>query len=150
MQYRRLGTSGLKVSAVGLGTNNFGGRTEEAPSIEVIQRALDLGVTTFDTADTYNLGRSEEIIGRALEGRRHEVQLLTKVGMKMGEGPHDHGLSRKHIVEGCEASLRRLRTDYLDLYQVHIWDPETPLEESLRALDDLVRAGKVRYVGCSK
>ena len=150
MQYRRLGTSGLKVSVVGLGTNNFGGRTDEARSVEVIQRALDLGVTTIDTADIYNLGRSEEIIGRALQGRRHQVELLTKVGMTMGEGPHDRGLSRKHIVEGCEASLRRLQTDYIDLYQVHQWDPETPLEESLRALDDLVRAGKVRYLGRSK
>ena len=149
MQYRRLGNSGLKVSAVGLGTNNFGGRTDEARSVEVINRALDLGVTTFDTADIYNLGRSEEIIGRALKGRRHQVELLTKVGMKMGEGPHDTGSSRKHIVEGCEASLRRLQTDYIDLYQIHQWDPSTPLEETLRALDDLVTSGKVRYIGCS-
>lgn len=149
MEYRKLGNSGLKVSAIGLGTNNFGGRTAEARSIEVINRALDLGVTTFDTSNTYSRGRSEEIIGRALRGRRHQVELLTKVGMKMGEGPHESGSGRQHVVESCEASLRRLQTDYLDLFQIHQWDPETPLDETLRALDDLVRAGKVRYLGCS-
>lgn len=149
MRYRRLGHSGLKVSAVGLGTNNFGGRTEEGRSIEVIHRCLDVGITTLDTADIYNTGRSEEIIGRAIKGRRHEVELLTKVGMKFGEGVHEVGSSRKRIVEGCEASLRRLGTEYIDLYQMHQWDPNTPLEETLRALDDLVRAGKVLYVGCS-
>lgn len=149
MHYRRLGNSGLRVSAVGLGTNNFGGRTDEPGAIRVIEQALESGVTTIDTADVYNLGRSEEIIGRAVKGRRHQIQLLTKVAMKMGDGPHDVGTSRKHIIEGCEASLRRLQTDYLDLYQIHRWDPTTPLEETLRALDDLVRAGKVLYVGCS-
>ncbi|HEY8283645.1 MAG TPA: aldo/keto reductase [Chloroflexota bacterium] len=149
MHYRRAGNSGLKVSAVGLGANNFGGRTEEARSVEVIHRALDLGVTTIDTADVYSQGRSEEIIGRALQGRRHQAEILTKVRASMGEGPHDKGLSRKHIVEGCEASLRRLRTDYIDLYQAHSWDAEAPIEETLRAFDDLVRDGKVRYVGCS-
>jgi aryl-alcohol dehydrogenase-like predicted oxidoreductase len=149
VQYRRVGQAGLKVSAVGLGANNFGGRTDEARSIEVIHRALDVGVTTIDTADIYSRGRSEEIIGKALRGRRQQAEILTKVRSAMGEGPHDKGLSRKHIVEGCEASLRRLQTDYIDLYQVHSWDPEAPLEETLRALDDLVRDGKVRYVGCS-
>jgi aryl-alcohol dehydrogenase-like predicted oxidoreductase len=149
VQYRRVGNAGLKVSAVGLGTNNFGGRTEEARSIEVIHRALDLGVTTIDTSNSYSRGRSEEIIGRALRGRRHEAEILTKVRSAMGEGPHDKGLSRRHIVEACEASLRRLQTDYIDLYQMHSWDPESPMDETLRALDDLVRAGKVRYVGSS-
>jgi aryl-alcohol dehydrogenase-like predicted oxidoreductase len=149
VQYRRVGQAGLKVSAVGLGANNFGGRTDEARSIEVIHHALDIGVTTIDTADIYSRGRSEEIIGKALCGRRQQAEILTKVRSPMGEGPHDKGLSRKHIVEGCEASLRRLQTDYIDLYQVHSWDPEAPLEETLRALDDLVRDGKVRYVGCS-
>jgi aryl-alcohol dehydrogenase-like predicted oxidoreductase len=149
VQYRRVGNAGLKVSAVGLGTNNFGGRTEEEQSIRVIHRALDLGVTTIDTSDSYSRGRSEEIIGRALRDRRQQAEILTKVRSPMGEGPHDRGLSRKHIVEACEASLRRLQTDYIDLYQMHAWDSEAPLEESLRALDDLVRDGKVRYAGCS-
>jgi len=137
------------VSVVGLGANNFGGRTDEAASIEVIHHSLDRGVTTIDTADIYSKGRSEEIIGRALRGRRQEAQILTKVQGAMGVGPHDKGLSRLHIVAACEASLRRLQTDYIDLYQVHAWDPDAPLEETLRALDDLVRDGKVRYVGCS-
>jgi len=149
MQYRRVGASGLQVSVIGLGANNFGGRADEAQSIEVIHRALDRGVTTIDTADIYSMGRSEEIIGRALRGRRHEAQILTKAQGVMGVGPHDKGLSRLHIVAACEASLRRLQTDYIDLYQAHAWDPDAPLEETLRALDDLVRDGKVRYVGCS-
>jgi len=131
------------------GREQLWGRTEEAASIEVIHRALDCGVTTIDTADVYSKGRSEEIIGRALRGRRHEAQILTKVRSEMGAGPHDKGLSRLHIVAACEASLRCLQTDYIDLYQVHAWDPDAPLEETLRALDDLVRDGKVRYVGCS-
>jgi aryl-alcohol dehydrogenase-like predicted oxidoreductase len=149
VQYRSVGKSGLKVSVVGLGANNFGGRTEEARSIEVIHRALDLGITTLDTADVYSRGRSEEIIGKALKGRREQAEILTKVRASMGDGPHDKGLSRKHIVEACEASLRRLQTDYIDLYQAHSWDAEAPLEETLRAFDDLVRAGKVRYIGSS-
>src|SRR5579884_2285302 len=143
MEYRRVGTAGLKVSVVGLGANNFGGRTDEDRSIEVIHRALDQGVTTIDTADVYSQGRSEEIIGKALKGQRHRAELLTKVRGRMGDGPNDQGLSRKHIVAGCEASLRRLQTDYIDLYQVHSWDADTPLEETLRALDDLVQDGKV-------
>ncbi len=149
MQYRGVGSSGLQVSVVGLGANNFGGRTDEDRSIAVIHHALDCGITTIDTADVYNQGRSEEIIGRALRGRRQQAEILTKVRHEMGPGPHDKGLSRKHIVEGCEASLRRLRTDYIDLYQAHSWDSDAPLEETLRAFDDLVRDGKVRYAGCS-
>lgn len=149
MEYRRVGNAGLKVSAVGLGTNNFGGRTDEEQSTRVIHRALEVGVTTLDTADSYSQGRSEAIIGRALKGRRQEAEILTKVRSPMGEGPHEKGLSRKHIVAACEDSLRRLQTDYIDIYQMHAWDPEAPLEESLRALDDLVRDGKVLYIGCS-
>jgi aryl-alcohol dehydrogenase-like predicted oxidoreductase len=149
MEYRKVGNSGLHVSAVGLGTNNFGGRTDEAHSVAVIDRALAIGVTTIDTADIYNQGRSEEIIGRALQGRRQQAEILTKVYNPMGPGPHDRGLGRKHMLEACDASLRRLRTDYIDLYQLHQWDAQTPIEETLRTLDDLTRAGKVRYVGCS-
>ena len=106
-------------------------------------------MTTIDTSDSYSRGRSEEIIGQALRGRRYEAEILTKVRSQMGDGPHDVGLSRKHIIAACEDSLRRLQTDYIDLYQMHSWDAEAPLEESLRALDELVRDGKVRYVGCS-
>ena len=149
MDYRCAGASGLKVSAVGLGTNNFGGRTDEGQSALVIDEALEAGVTSIDTADIYNLGRSEEIIGRALRGGRHRAEILTKVYGSMVSGPHDRGSGRKHIVQACEDSLRRLQTDYIDLYQLHGWDPETPIDETMRALDDLVRAGKVRYIGCS-
>ncbi len=149
MEYRRAGASGLKVSAVGLGTNNFGGRTDEVRSICVIERALDAGITTIDTADIYSQGRSEEIVGRALRGKRHRAEILTKVHGAMGPGPHDQGSSRAHIMLACDDSLRRLQTDYIDLYQLHSWDPDTPIEETMRALDDLVRAGKVRYIGCS-
>jgi aryl-alcohol dehydrogenase-like predicted oxidoreductase len=149
MEYRRLGQSGLKVSVVGLGGNNFGGAADEERSISVIRRALDIGVNTIDTADGYSAGVSEQFVGKAIAGRRQEAIVATKVFGKMGPGPNDQGLSRKHIMDGCEQSLRRLNTDYIDLYQVHRFDPETPLEETLRTLDDLVRAGKVRYIGCS-
>lgn len=149
MEYRRLGRSGLKVSVVGLGGNNFGGAADEERSISVIHRALDVGINMIDTADGYSAGVSEQYVGKAIAGRRQEAIVATKVFGKMGNGPNDRGLSRKHIMDGCEASLRRLNTDYIDLYQVHNFDAETPLEESLRALDDLVHAGKVRYLGCS-
>jgi len=155
MEYRRLGNSGLKVSSVGLGGNTFGSYTDEGASIHVLHAALDLGITTIDTADIYPTlddslrGRSEQIIGRAVRGQRQHVELLTKVNGAMGDGPNDRGLSRKHVIAACEGSLRRLQTDYIDLYQVHAWDTESPLDETLRALDDLVRAGKVRYIGCS-
>jgi aryl-alcohol dehydrogenase-like predicted oxidoreductase len=157
MEYRQLGRSGLRVSALTMGTMTFGGRgpfanvgnTDVAGARRQIDLALDAGVNVVDTADVYSRGVSEEIIGEALEGRRDRVLLATKVRMPMGEGPNDAGLSRQHIVEACEASLRRLRTDHIDLYQVHEWDGQTPLEETLGALDDLVRAGKVRYIGCS-
>ena len=149
MEYRRLGQSGLKVSVVGLGGNNFGNACDEERSISVIHRALDVGINLIDTSDSYSRGVSEEHVGKAVAGRRQEAIVATKVVSPMGQLPNDRGASRKHIMDGCEASLRRLNTDYIDLYQLHRWDPETPLEESLRALDDLVRQGKVRYVGCS-
>jgi len=149
MEYRRLGKSGLKVSVVGLGGNNFGNACDEERSIAVIHRALDVGINLIDTSDSYSRGVSEEHVGKAVAGRRHEAIVATKVVSPMGQLPNDKGASRKHIMDGCEASLRRLNTDYIDLYQLHRWDAETPLEESLRALDDLVRQGKVRYIGCS-
>lgn len=149
MQYRKLGNSGLVVSAVGLGTNQFGGKVDEAGVARIIHHALDLGLNFIDTADIYTGGRSEETIGRAVAGRRHEVILATKVGMKMGEGPNAEGASRQRIMHGVEASLRRLNTDYIDLYQIHKFDPHTPYEETMGALDDLVRQGKVRYIGAS-
>jgi aryl-alcohol dehydrogenase-like predicted oxidoreductase len=157
MQYRQLGRSGLRVSTVTLGTMGFGGTGWAAAvgKIDVdgarrqIALARDAGVNLFDTADVYSDGLSEQILGEALGGDRDEVLVATKVRMPMGEGPNDAGLSRHHIVRAAEASLRRLGTDHIDLYQVHEWDGQTPLEETLSALDDLVRAGKVRYVGAS-
>lgn len=149
MEYRNLGRSGLKVSPISLGTNAFGGRADEATSIAVVHKALDAGINLIDTADTYMSGESERIIGLALQGRRSQAVLATKCWFPMGEGPNDRGLSRQHILDAVDASLRRLQTDYIDLYQMHNWDPETPLEETLQTLDDLVRWGKVRYIGCS-
>jgi aryl-alcohol dehydrogenase-like predicted oxidoreductase len=149
MEYRNLGRSGLKVSPISLGTNAFGGRADEATSIAVVHKALDSGINLIDTADTYMGGESERIIGLALQGRRAQAVLATKGWFPMGEGPNDRGLSRKHILDAVDASLRRLQTDYIDLYQMHNWDPETPLEETLETLNDLVRSGKVRYIGCS-
>lgn len=149
MRYCQLGTSGLKVSVLGLGTNAFGGRADKETSIRVLHHAVDAGITFLDTANIYTGTKSEEIIGEAFEGRRHDVLLATKVGMKMGEGPNDKGSSRHHILREVEGSLRRLRTDYIDFYQIHAFDTETPLEETLRTLDDLVASGKVRYIGAS-
>jgi aryl-alcohol dehydrogenase-like predicted oxidoreductase len=150
MEHRNLGRSGLRVSVVGLGCNNFGGRTDPAQSRTVIHRALDAGITLLDTADVYGgRGRSEEIIGEALGERRREIVLATKFGMPMRDGARPANASRAYIIEAAEASLRRLRTDWIDLYQVHRPDPETPVEETLRALDDLITAGKVRYAGVS-
>jgi aryl-alcohol dehydrogenase-like predicted oxidoreductase len=150
MQQRTLGQSGLQVSAVGLGCNNFGGRTDFAATQAVVHRALDLGVTLFDTADVYgNKGGSEEFLGKILRGRRKDIVLATKFGMPMTAGAKERDASRAYIVHAVEASLRRLRTDWIDLYQVHRPDPSTPIEETLRTLDDLVRQGKVREVGCS-
>lgn len=149
MRYKRLGNSGLKVSAVGLGGNTFGRYVDEAGTARIIHRALDLGINFFDTADAYTNGVSEQHVGKALADRRDKGLIGSKVAMKMGDRANDQGLSRQHIIDGVDACLRRLGTDYLDLLQVHRWDPETPLEETMRALDDLVRAGKVRYIGCS-
>ncbi|MCM3626223.1 aldo/keto reductase [Paenibacillus glycanilyticus] len=149
MRYRNLGTSGLEVSILGLGTNAFGGRADKNTSIRVLHHAVDSGITFIDTANIYTGTKSEEIIGEAFEGRRQDVLLATKVGIKLGEGPNTRGASRQHILKEIEGSLRRLRTDYIDLYQIHVFDPKTPLDETLRALDDLVTSGKVRYVGAS-
>ena len=150
MEYRNLGRSGLQVSVVGLGCNNFGMRCDFDQSKEVVHKALDQGISLFDTADVYGgQGKSEEFLGKILKGHREEVVIATKWGMKMGEGAHKSGGSRKYIVSAVEASLRRLDTDYIDLYQLHRPDPQTPIEETLRALDDLVRSGKVRYIGHS-
>ena len=149
MEQRRLGNSGLFVSEVGLGCNNFGGRMDEAGTCAVVDAALDAGINLLDTADMYGGSLSEEYLGRALKGRRDDVVLATKFGFSMGEGPHRRGASRRYIVSALEASLRRLDTDYIDLYQLHFPDPHTPIDETLRALDDCVRAGKVRYIGCS-
>jgi aryl-alcohol dehydrogenase-like predicted oxidoreductase len=149
MEYRRLGTTGLKVSAIGLGGNTFGGTADEAQSVAVIQQAIELGVNFIDSADSYGRGKSEEFVAKAVEGRRHDVIIATKVASAVGEGPNDRGLSRKHIMDGAEASLKRLNTDYIDLFYAHQFDPQTPIEESVRAFDDLVRQGKVRYLACS-
>lgn len=149
MEYHTLRTCGVKVSEVCLGTMMFGGPTDVRTSLEMIDRALDSGINFLDTADKYNAGESERVVGKALEGRREEIVLASKVTLPMGEGPNMSGSSRKHIIEGCEASLRRLGTDYLDLYYLHKPDPDTPIEESLSAMNDLVRAGKILYVGLS-
>src|SRR6476469_7828518 len=157
MDYRQLSRSGLRVSTLTLGTMTIGdaGPSASLGAVDLdgarrqIDLCLDAGVNLIDTADVYSAGASEELVGQALVGRRDRVLLATKARMPMGEGPNDAGLSRHHLIEACEASLRRLRTDHIDLYQVHEWDGQTPLEETLDTLDTLVRAGKVRYIGCS-
>jgi aryl-alcohol dehydrogenase-like predicted oxidoreductase len=149
VEYRRLGKTGLMVSELCLGCMTFGRELDEEGSKEIVERFLGAGGNFIDTADVYAEGVSEEITGRAIKGVREDVVLATKVRFPMGDGPNDVGLSRKHVVAGCEASLRRLGTDYIDLYQVHMWDAATPLEETLSALTDLVRQGKVRYIGVS-
>jgi aryl-alcohol dehydrogenase-like predicted oxidoreductase len=156
MEMRRLGSSGLQVSALSFGTMTFGGdssnpvgETQVDEARRLIDRCLDAGVNLIDSADGYSQGNSERVLGKALQGRRDDVLIATKVHSRMGPGPNDLGQSRHHVIRGCEASLKRLGTDYIDLYQVHGFDALTPLEETLRALDDLVRAGKVRYIGCS-
>ena len=149
MEYKSLGASGLQVSAVGLGCNNFGMRIDKEKSAEVVSRALELGINFFDTADIYGGTLSEQFLGEALGERRQHVIVATKFGSPTGEGPGNRGGSRHHIMQAAEASLRRLNTDYIDLYQYHFPDPNTPIEESLRAMDDLVRSGKVRYIGSS-
>ena len=149
MKYRRLGRTGLLVSEVCMGTMTFGDSTDEAEAQKMFALCLDNGVNFFDTANVYTRSHSEQILGRLIEGKREELVIATKVFNPMGRGPNDMGLSRKHILRACEDSLRRLRTDYIDLYQVHADDRGTPLEETLGALDQLVRQGKVRYTGAS-
>ncbi len=149
MEYRCLGHSGLRVSLVGLGCNNFGGRTDLEGSRQVIHQALDLGINLFDTADMYSGGGSETVLGQVLGERRKEVVLATKFGWPMDGSGRRQGGSRRYVMQAVEDSLRRLNTDWIDLYQIHQPDPLTPIEETLRALDDLVRQGKVRYIGCS-
>ncbi len=157
MRYTKLGISGLKVSRICLGTLTFGSRDwrsyilEEEESRKLIRQALDLGINFFDTADMYSLGVSEQIVGKALGefAKREEVIIATKVYYPMSDEPNDKGLSRKHIMAAVDASLRRLGTEYIDLYQIHRWDDHTPIEETLKALDDLIHIGKVRYIGAS-
>jgi len=157
MDYVRLGSTGLRVSRICLGAMSYGDPAwrpwvlAEEPSRPFVKRALEHGITFFDTADIYSLGRSEEVLGRALRdfGKREQVVIATKVFNPMSDDPNDRGLSRKHIMASIDASLRRLGTDYVDLYQIHRWDPDTPIEETLQALHDVVRAGKARYIGAS-
>lgn len=149
MEYRRLGASGVFVSAIGLGGNTFGRFCDASQTARVVHQALDLGINFIDTADLYAAGLSEEYIGKAIADRRDAVVLATKTGFPLGDGPNDVGLSYRRIIASLEASLRRLGTDYVDVYYLHRPDPHTPIEESLRALDDLVRAGKIRYAACS-
>lgn len=173
MKYPRLGSTGLKISQLVLGTVNFGELIDAKQAGRLVGTALDQGISTFDTGDAYAFGESERLLGQALKGERHRVVICTKVGLRVGDSEADHassfvagydhaerwrrgispneaGLSRAHIVNAVEASLRRLGTDYIDLYQVHRWDSEVMIEETLGVLDDLVRAGKVRYIGCSQ
>jgi aryl-alcohol dehydrogenase-like predicted oxidoreductase len=149
MEYRLLGRTGVCVSPLCLGAMNFGGATDERESVRIVHAALDAGINVIDTANVYNQGQSEVAVGKALAGRRHDVVVATKVHGRMGPGPNDQGNSRLHILRACDESLRRLATDYIDLYQVHRPSPEIPIDETLGALTDLVHAGKVRYIGCS-
>ena len=149
MNYRNLGSAGLKVSPLCLGTMMFGGPTSPDDSIAIMHEALERGINLFDTANIYNAGESEVVVGRAIADRRDKVVLATKGRGPMGPGPNDSGASRGHLMRALDASLRRLKTDYIDLYYQHTPDYATPIEETLRAFDDMVRAGKVRYIGCS-
>ncbi len=150
MNYVRLGRSGLKVSPVCIGTNMYGaGYVDDDRAVSVIDAAFDAGINFIDTADAYNAGHSEVVVGKAVSSHRHDFVVATKGFIATGPGPNDIGLSRKHLLDAVEASLSRLGTDYIDLYQVHYFDPDTPLEETLKTLDDLVRQGKLRYIGCS-
>ncbi|MQF49007.1 aldo/keto reductase [SAR202 cluster bacterium AC-647-N09_OGT_505m] len=149
MEYRKLGPSGLEVSTVGLGTNNFGGRVDEERSAMVVHQAIEEGINFIDTANIYGRGLSEERIGKAVKHVRNQILIATKVSGPMGDGPNNRGNSRIHIMQQVEDSLRRLQTDYIDLYQIHFTDSGTPIEETMRVLDTLVHQGKVRYIGCS-
>ncbi|MGE3776969.1 MAG: aldo/keto reductase, partial [Pirellulaceae bacterium] len=149
MEYRKLGRTGAKVSHLCLGTMMFGGQTSEADSTRIIHRAQDEGINFIDTADIYNQGESEVVVGRAIADRRDRFVVATKGRQPMGSGPNDSGASRLHLMAALHASLRRLGTDYVDIYYTHTPDYETPIDETLRAMDDMVRAGKVRYIACS-
>lgn len=149
MQFRNLGSAGVKVSPICLGTMMFGGQTAAPESIRIMHKALDLGINFFDTANIYNAGQSEVVVGQAIADRREKVVLATKGRAPMGDGPNDAGASRLHLLRALDASLKRLKTDYIDLYYVHTPDYGTPIEETLRTLDDMVRSGKVHYIGCS-
>jgi aryl-alcohol dehydrogenase-like predicted oxidoreductase len=157
MKYRTLGRSGLKISALSMGTFSFGGKGDFAmvanQGVKEARRLVDVcidgGINVFDTSNMYSLGRSEEILGEVLEGRRDEVLISSKARMRIGDGPNDEGVSRNYLIRECERSLKRLRTDHIDIYFIHEWDGLTPIEEMLSALDTLVRQGKIRYIGCS-
>jgi aryl-alcohol dehydrogenase-like predicted oxidoreductase len=149
VEYRQLGRSGLRVSVIGLGGNTFGRHADQAATDGIVHQALDAGINFIDTANVYGRGASEDLLSHAIQGVRERLLIATKAGMRMGDGPNESGSSRKHLTESCEASLRRLGIETIDLFQVHAFDESTPLEETLSALDDLVRAGKVRYIGCS-
>ena len=150
MEYIRLGRSGLKVSRICIGTNMFGaGYVDDERAFSVINEAHEQGINFIDTADAYHAGLSEHVVGKAVKGRRHDFIIATKGFVPTGPGANEKGLSRAHLLDAIEASLRRLDSDYIDLYQVHFWDSETPLEETMRTLDDMVRQGKIRYLGCS-
>ncbi len=150
MEYARIGRTGLEVSRICLGTNMFGADyVEDSRALSVVNQAIEQGINFIDTADLYNDGKSEEVVGKAVKGRRDRFVIGTKGFAPTGPGVNDRGLSRNHVIDAVEGSLRRLGTDYIDLYQVHWWDPNTPIEETLRTLDNLVRQGKIRYIGCS-
>ena len=149
MQYKKVGRTGLKISEITLGTMIFGKQVNEADAINILDLAFEKGITSFDTADGYTGGRSEEIVGKALKNKRQAVVLATKVASPQGPGPNERGLSREHIMQAVEASLKRLGTEYLDIYYAHTPDYTTPIEETLRVFDNLVKQGKVRYVACS-
>jgi 1-deoxyxylulose-5-phosphate synthase len=149
LEYRPLGRTGLKVSRMTLGTNNFGRDADEATSVRIIRKAIDLGINSVDTANVYTGRKSEEIIGKAVHGDRDRFVIATKLGHDVGEGPNDSGLSRKHILSQVAESLRLLQTDHIDVYYMHRFDPETPLEETMKTMDQLVRDGKVLYLACS-
>jgi aryl-alcohol dehydrogenase-like predicted oxidoreductase len=149
VEYRQLGKSGLRVSVIGLGGNTFGRYADQQQTAAIVRQAVESGINVIDTADIYGTGASEELLGKAIQPYRDQLVIATKVGMRMGDDPNESGASRRHILAGCDASLRRLQIETIDLYQIHAFDPLTPPEETLSALDDLVRAGKVRYIGCS-
>jgi aryl-alcohol dehydrogenase-like predicted oxidoreductase len=149
MEYRPVGKSGLKVSQVSLGTNNFGRQVDEQTTMRIVKKAVDLGINSIDGADIYTAGKSEELIGKAVHGDRNRMVIATKVGSPFGQGPNESGLSRKHIVWALSESLRRLQTDYVDIYYMHRYDPLTPIEETLRTFDYLIREGKILHLACS-